>query len=229
MFGICHSCQSRHRLALASGGDDDDFIVLNASQLVNIHKNALWDLQIAKLAGHRHYIDHAPAGDGHPFSILDGNVHDSLDPVDVGSKGGNDNTALGFAENRIDGLPYRPFRGGIAPALRIGAVGHHQKHTVSAQHRQLLKINGHTLKRRIIDLKVPRMKDHPFGRMNGKTCGVRNGMGHPQDLDFKLSFFDHIPMLHIHQHGPDPVFLELVFDHPKGQPGAVYRHLREFF
>ena len=72
------------------------------------------------------------------------------------------------------------FSEAVYPGLiERGAVAHHQGDALLAQLSQTAEINGFTVYRSIVDLKVSCMEDHPGRRIYGQTYGVSNGMGRP--------------------------------------------------
>ena len=79
-----HPGQGGQRFALAAGGADDQPVGGVAADVVDVHQDAVGDVQVPQLDGLGDDVDHAPAGDGHLPPGPHRHVDDLLDPVDVG-------------------------------------------------------------------------------------------------------------------------------------------------
>ena len=90
VFVVRHSRKRGHRLALASGGDDDKLVGRYLSDLLDVNENALWQAYIVQLDSRVQHVYHASAGDCDFASGHLGIVDYLLYAVDIAGEGSDD-------------------------------------------------------------------------------------------------------------------------------------------
>ena len=109
MFRGCHPRQSRHRLSLASCGDNNQFLIRDAADLVNVYQYVGGDFNVSQLLCQFHHVDHTAARNRYFSFAQNRDVNDLLQSVNIGRKSSNDDSRLGATENSFQGAPYHPF------------------------------------------------------------------------------------------------------------------------
>ena len=155
-----HTGESRHRLALASCSDQDYLVVRVILDLIDLHKSLVRDPQITQFRRGTDDVYHTASFYGYFSSVFIGRIDDLLDSVHIGSKGSdNDPVIPVFGKNIVKSLAHGPLRHGKPFSFCIGTVAHQGQHTLLADLRKSLEINGISEYRSIIHLKIPCM-DH---------------------------------------------------------------------
>ena len=173
MLGIRHTVKSRHRLTLASGGNDRDLRGLEAFDLGNVNERSRGDLHVTEIIRRLHDIEHRSAGQGNLSAVRDRVINDLLHAVHVRREGRNDDTALFIAQKDIvKRLTHRNLGGGISRPFGIGGFAHEKQNALLTQLTESRDIHDIAVDRRQIKLEVTRMQDHALGRMHRDRAGV---------------------------------------------------------
>ena len=226
VLGERHAGQARHLLSLRAGGDDHDFVIRIAIQIVNRDHHVIRNVQFAQLHGHSGNIGHAAAGQADLTAVLLCRIDHLLNSVDVGGEHRDDDAPLGAREERVEGLPNLLFRHGIAGTLDISGIHQQRQHAALAQLRQLLEIHQLSVHRGVVHLEVAG-KDHRAHRaLDGHRDRARDGVAHLDEVHVKRAdLFRRTGNNGVQRDvGHGSVLLELELDQRQRQPRAVNRH-----
>ena len=151
----CHTGQSSHGLALASGGDQHGGLRRIVFQLVNVNERSVGNIDIPQFTGNINDGYHAAAFHHYLSAVFISRIYYLLHTVYIGSKGSHDNAVVRMlCKNRIKGLSHAALGHGKAGTGGIGTVCHHGKDALLSQLCKALQVDGITEYRCIIDLKV---------------------------------------------------------------------------
>ena len=163
-----HAGQSRHGLALASGGNDHRGLRGIISQLLDVDQRSLRHIDVVQLPGNLHHRDHTAALHDHLAAVFVRRVHDLLHAVHVRGEGRhNDPVILVLRENGVKGLAHRALGHGKSGTDGIGTVRHQRQHALFAQLRKALQVDGISKHRGVIDLEVARVKHRAHRGVDG--------------------------------------------------------------
>ncbi len=122
VFPDGYAREHAHGFSLASGGDNDDLMVLKPAQVVQGDPGIGGDMQIPQVEG---YLcvphDASPAQDDLP-AIEDGHVDGLLNAMNIGREGGEYDPAPGLAENVLERAAYFLLRKCESSFFGVGAV-----------------------------------------------------------------------------------------------------------
>ena len=154
-------------------------------------------------------------------------VQNLLNAVDVGGKGGDDDTFLTALELPHKGLSHGAFAEGVAGAFHIGGVRAQGQHPRLPQSSQPRQVNHFPVDGRGVNLEVAGMHHRAHMGMNGKGHGIRDGVIHMDELHRELSCPDGLSSVHSNQLGTphQPVFLQFELYQPGGEARAVNGHI----
>ena len=164
----CHPAQGSHALALASCGYDNRLFIRIIFKLFYINQRIFRYVDTVQVLGNLNDVYHTPAFNHYLTSKPVRRVDNLLNAVHIGSKGcNNDSRIFMFRKNRIKNFSQRLFGLGKACPLCICTVAHQRKHAFFADLCESLQVNGISVNRRIIHLKVAGMDN---GARRGINC-----------------------------------------------------------
>src|SRR6478735_2554867 len=103
VLAVRHPREGRHRLTLGAGADEDELVVTQAVDLLDVDEDAVGHPEVAELGGDAHVAHHrAPHHGDLAAGLLRGAEH-LLHAVHVAAEAGDDDAALGVAEDLVDG------------------------------------------------------------------------------------------------------------------------------
>ena len=187
MLGECHAVKGGHGLTLAAGGDDDHLVFGELVDMLDIHHHIFRDIHIAKHSGNPEHIFHAAPGYGHLAVIFCRHVHDLLEPVDIGGKGGDDDALIAAHEQLVEALPHLALRVGMSRLFHVGRVAEQGKYAVIAQLAQPDQVDHSAGYGRNVDLEVAGVDYRAQRRADGQGHGVRNAVVHMNKLNGKAA------------------------------------------
>ena len=226
VVGERHAGQSRHRLALAAGGDEHQLIVRIPGDLVERDDESVRHIEVAEFLADGHDVFHAPAAQGDFPPGGDRLVHDLLDSVDVGRKGGDDDTPFaGRLEQPVEAVADRGFTGGVAGFDGVGGVREVTEDPFLPQFREPGKVDHAAVHRSGVDLEVAGVDDRSDICRQREGQGIRDGVVDVDGLHIELSEFEAVPRLDLVElHAvQDAVLFQFAFDEADGERRAVDR------
>ena len=217
-----HPVQGGHIFALAAGGHNDHLVLGQALDGGQVHDGAGLYLQVAQLLGNLQHIFHAPSGNGHLAAMALGGGEDGLDPVHIGSEGGNDDPLVAVLELPVQAVGHQIFTGGVASPLHIGGIRQQRQNTVAAQLTQPGQIH-HTVGGGGIDLEIACEHHGAHGGLDGEGTGIGDGMVHVNEFHAEAAGLYHIAGLVGNELDlvRQLVLLQLQLDQPVGHGGAM--------
>ena len=223
-----HSGQRGHALTLRAGRNDRCFLRRIIAELFLLDQCVLRYVQTSDRTGRRNDVHHAASLDGNLASVLVGGIDDLLHTVDIGRKGRNDNPRiLMLGKNPVDGHTDGFLRLCIARALCVGGVTHQCQNSVLSKLRETLQINGISVNRSVIHLKISGVYHDSHRGIDGKCSGIHNAVVgfdefHAEASEvYRLPEGNDNPLRGIHHF----VLSQLVLNQCNGQSGSVYRDI----
>ena len=187
-LATCHTRQSGHWLALAPGGQNYQFAIVDVANFVDIHKNVVVHAEVSNTNGSFDVLDHAFARYGNLALEGFGKFDNHGKTVDVGCKSCNDNSAsLCLLEDLEKFVGNNRFAHGVAGFFHVGGLGQHQKHALFADFRNAVDVHDFVAKWGVVDFEVACVKNstHGCAQTNGAT--TCNGVGHVDELGCEIA------------------------------------------
>ena len=220
--------QGGHGLALATGGNNHQFIVRVTLNGVNGNENILRHIQVTQILAHLNQIFQATAGHGHLTPSGLGHINNLLYAVDIGSKSRHHNALIVcLTEQLLKALAHLALAHGIAGALCICGIGKQCQNAFFAILGEASQIDHISVYRGGVNLEVAGLDNHACRAADGKTYCVRNGVVHMDKFNIKGTQSDVVPGANFHQLGlvQQTVLLELALDQADGQLSGIDGHI----
>ena len=189
--GKRHPVKGGHTLTLRAGGYDHDLVLGQALNGGKLHQSAGRDLQVAQFLCHPQHIFHTPAGDGNLSAIPLCRCQNSLNPVHIRGKGGDDNAIVAILELPVKALGHPCFAGGVAGTLHIGGVAQQRQNALVAQFTEPGQVD-HTACGGGVDLEVTGHYNRANRGLDGKSHRVGDRVIHADELHGKTAGLYHI-------------------------------------
>lgn len=149
------------------------------------------DIQVSHIRGALHHIHHAAAGNRQLASVLDAAVHDLLETVDIGGKGGNDDPAvLRLLEQRLEGVAHHAFTLGGAGALRVGGVCQQGQYPLLSQLTEAGQVDDRAGNRCVVHLEVAGLDNQAGLSGDGQGTGIGDGVVDCNQLHIEAAQLD---------------------------------------
>ena len=158
----------------------------------------------------------------------EGGVDDLLHPVDVAGEAGHDDPPAGRASKRRRSVAPTVVSDSVKPGSSA-LVESDSSNRIPGSRRQGPdpgQVGEPTVDRGEVDLEVPRVQDHPLGRVKGGGEPVGHRVGDGDELDLEGSDLASLPVDHLDELGPvgQAGLLDPVAGQPEGERGAVDGH-----
>src|SRR6478752_4457571 len=220
VLAVGHPRQGRHRLALGAGADEDELVVAQAVDLLDVDEDAVGHPEVAELGGDAHVAHHRAPDHGDLASGLLGRVEHLLDAVHVAAEAGDDDAALGMAEDLVDGG--RDLELGRREAGDVGVrrVGEEEVDALLAQPGEGTQVGEAAVERQLVHLEVAGVQQRAGlgAHEDGERVGDR--VVDRDELEVEDAELLALALLDGHGVRTDPVLLELGLDERQGQGRA---------
>src|SRR5208283_1190605 len=147
--------------------------------------------------------NNAFAAHDHPPAVLHRNIYSLLDPMDVRSKCGDNNSTLDFRKNVVKGPAYFSFRKSEPSLFSIGAVGEQEHRSSLAVFREPQEIHKFPIYRRGVELEITCMNNSTERGLYCKADPIHDTVSDTNKLDGKATEGDAISRPYRHQ--PDVI------------------------
>ena len=117
-----HACQSRHRLTLAPGGNQDNVIIGIISQLLDFDFHIFRNRQMSEGLGYICADLDTAAADHNFFSPGPGDIDNQLDSGNIGGKQSNNDTAAAVGNNFVQRLTDLFIGNGVTFFFHVGGI-----------------------------------------------------------------------------------------------------------
>ena len=231
MILICHTGKSCHRFSLASGRNNRYFIGRIILHIVHGDQRIVRNRYIAQLLRGLDDINHGPPFQYHLTFVFACRIDDLLHPIHIGSKGRyNDPVLTVLGKQCLEGLADRFLGHGITGPQGIGGIAHDCQDPFLSQFRQTPQIDGVAVYRGIIHLKVPGIDQDSRRTADRKSCGIRDAVVRPYELDGKTPCTQLVAVMN--DFGLNGIFhlmlCKLLPDQSDGKLGTVDRSIDIF-
>ena len=173
----------RHRLALASGAEDQLLVPRKLGELVWPENRVVRDVHVAEVARDVGVLAHRAADECDLSPALDAGVDRLLHAVHVRRERGDENAPGAAREDLAERLADDPLRLGDAGPLRVRRVAEHEGDASIPDLGELADVGALPVHRRVIELVVAGVHDSAAGSLEHDCGSIGNRMGHPDELD----------------------------------------------
>ena len=228
MCRIRHSRQCGHFLSLASCCDEYQFFIGITVHFIYGYQSFFRNRHISQFF---RYLDdrlHTSALQDHFSSVFISGIHDLLDSVHIGCKGGHNNSVcLVFCKKRIKSLCNLCLRRSESGTDGIGTVAHDCQHAFLPQSSHSLQVNSLSEQRGIIHFKIPCVENNPCGCMDCQSGCPRYAVVCSDKFDSHLAKIDLASLFHYSAFRlfQQFCFLQLMLYESHCQHGGIDRHI----
>ena len=175
--------ERRHRLTLASAGDDANFVPRIIANVFRADHQPRRDLQEAQFLRDFRVLVHSSSEKTHDAAVLFRLIDDELKSRNRRSEARKNDPAFRRSEDRFEAIIDRAFRRRISGVFRIRAVGEKRQHALIAVGGQSVQVEQLSIDRRRIDFEVASVNDCAGGSLDRECERIDDRMRHVKKLD----------------------------------------------
>ncbi len=181
------ACECRRRLALRTGGHDDELARRN---LRRRGARLARKLQIAEALGGLDVVDERATDEQHLAAMLAREVDDLLHAMDVRGERRDEHASRRQGEDPFDCAADGLLRGTVAGHERIRRIAAEKRHPLLAVVRETSDVGRLGVDRRVIDLEIARVDDRPGRRRDREGERVDDRVRHANRFDLEHAGLD---------------------------------------
>ena len=186
-------------------------------------------MQFARLLAEFGYEFHAPTAKQHFPSVLFGKVHNLLNPVVVGGKGGNDYPSGAVRHKHLfQTLPHPAFGFAVPLTFDVGAFAKHKQNAFFAYFLDPCDVGKLAVDRGIVHFVVAGKKHYAGRRRDAKGRRARYAVANFDKFNGKRAYFDGSVFGNDRKDvGGHPLIFQFVRRDAKRKTSPVNGHLRQ--